>query len=68
VTVTCDVMFCLLCLCPNKEKEKETQNKIKKYKRNRINPSPLFATLIQMLIQTTAELKLDNTLICQVSK
>jgi len=23
--VTCDIMFCLLCLCPNKEKEKDTQ-------------------------------------------
>ena len=27
VTVTCDVMFCLLCLCPNKEKEKELKIK-----------------------------------------
>jgi len=33
VTVTCDVTFCLLCLCPSKEKEKETQNKIKENKR-----------------------------------
>ena len=24
VTVTCDVMFCLLYLCPNKEKEKKS--------------------------------------------
>ena len=31
--VTCDITFCLLPLCPNKEKEKETQNKIKEYKR-----------------------------------
>ena len=31
--VTCDIMFCLLCLYPNKEKKKETQNKIKKHKR-----------------------------------
>jgi len=29
--VTCDIIFCLLHLCPNKEKE--TQNKIKKNKR-----------------------------------
>jgi len=33
VTVTCDVMFCLLYLCPNKEKEKKAQNKIKKNKK-----------------------------------
>jgi len=26
-------MFCLLCLCPNKEKEKKAQNKIKENKR-----------------------------------
>ena len=30
VTVTCDVTFCLLHLCPNKEKE--TQNKIQENK------------------------------------
>jgi len=31
--VTCDITFCLLHLCPNKEKVKETQNKIKENKR-----------------------------------
>jgi len=46
----CDITFGLLCLCPNKEKKKETQNKIKKYKRNRIKPSPSFATLIMEFV------------------
>jgi len=38
--VTCDIMFCLLCLYPNKEKD--PQNKIKE---NKIKPSLLFTTL-----------------------
>ena len=31
ITVTYKIMFCLLCLCPNKKKE--TKNKIKRNER-----------------------------------
>ena len=50
--MTCDIIFCLLCLCPNKEKK--PQNKIKenkiKEKRNRIKLSPLFTALTILFI------------------
>ena len=57
--MTCNVIFCLLCLCPNKKKEKETQNKIKE---NRIKPSPSFTTLTNKAFSTIKSMKmLENS-------
>ena len=57
--VICNIIFCLLCLCPNKKKEKETQNKIKE---NRIKPSPSFTTLTNKVFSTIKSMKmLENS-------
>ena len=58
--VTCDIIFCLLCLCPNKEKEKETQNKIKE---SRIKLSLSFTTLTNKALSTIKSMKiLENSI------
>ena len=43
--VICDIMFCLLCLCPNKEKEVPNKIKNNKKKKKKIKPSSSFTTL-----------------------
>ena len=57
VTVT-DVTSCLVFFIyvQIKKREKKTQNKIKKYKRNRIKPSLLFTTLTYVRNRLVTEL------------